>query len=416
MGGRPDASISHSSCCNAVVAGDAADVTDAAGTASGDAAGTASGDAAGTDSGNAADVTDAADATGDAADAGRAAVANAGAADVAHSSGPADKASVITQIRSRRFRSRRFRSRRIRFRRIRFRRIRFRWIRLRCLGWAEFPLPGRLLFIWNSVRYRGWQSGRSGRGRTDEQAGDLAVTVVGDLSGQLTGLALQRDVHHGVVAQQPGGRLPDVLAPADHGDRLGPDGGDAVGVQALAHGLVEVLAYLLPPALDEEGGQRDRPVRRAGQHGPDHRPAGSGVDRPPEPLEGGLPGRVQDISDLAPAMAGGPRPVHGRVQGRVRGGGQLPRRHHGTERRAGTRLGELIHEAACRVADPDGYGVGPIGHVPRCVKIPMTLTRCQDLLNVSPLAALGKRPPAPGRTPARGAAVPPPSTPSLLQR
>src|SRR5215831_8842924 len=167
MGGRPDASISHSSCCNAVVAGDAADVTDAAGTASGDAAGTASENAAGTDSGNAADVTDAADATGDAADAGRAAVANAGAADVAHSSGPADKTSVITQIRSRRFR---FRP--IRFRPIRLRPIRLRPIRLRRLGWAEFPLPGRLLFIWNSVRYRGWQASRSGRGLTDEQAGD----------------------------------------------------------------------------------------------------------------------------------------------------------------------------------------------------------------------------------------------------
>src|SRR5215470_4055634 len=352
MGSRADASISHSSCCNAVVAGAAA------GVATGDARAMADGDAG-----------------------------DAGWLAVAHSSGAAHKTSVITRVRCRR--------------------LRFRRLRLRCRGWAELALPGRLLLIWGSVRYRGWTA-RSGRGRTDEQAGDLAVTVVGDPSGQLAGFALQRDVHHGVVAQQTGGRLPDVLAAADHRDRLSPDGRDTVGVEALAHGLVEVLAYLLPAALGEQDGQRDRPVRRAGQRGPDHRPAGPGVDRPPEPLESGLPGRIKDISDLAPAMAGGPRPVHGRVQGRVRGGGQLPRRHHGPERRAGARLGEFIHEAACRVADPDGYGVGPIGHVPRCVKIPMTPTRRQDFLNIASPAALGKRPLAPRRAPARGIAVPPP--------
>src|SRR5215468_3100626 len=346
MGGRADASISHSSCRSAVVAGAAAGV-----------------------------------ATGDARAMAGAVAGDVGWLAVAHSSGAAHKTSVITRVRCRRLRCRR--------------------LRLRCRGWAEFALPGRLLLIWGSVRYRGWTA-RSGRGRTDEQAGDLAVTVVGDPSGQLAGFALQRDVHHGVVAQQTGGRLPDVLAAADHRDRLSPDGGDTVGVEALAHGLVEVLAYLLPAALGEKDGQRDRPVRRTGQRGPDHRPAGPGVDRPPEPLESGLPGRVKDISDLAPAMAGGPRPVHGRAQRRVRGGGQLPRRRHGTERRAGARLGELIHEAACRVAHPHGYGVGPIGHVLQFVKTCMTLTRCQDLLNISPLTALGKRPPTARRTPARG--------------
>src|SRR5215831_16871063 len=110
MGGRADASISHSSCRNAVVAGAAA------GVATGDA-GAMAGAVAG--------------------DVGRLAVASAGAAGVAHSSAAADKTSVIT-------------------------RLRFRRLRLRCRGWAEFALPGRLLLIWGSVGDRGWTVGRSG--------------------------------------------------------------------------------------------------------------------------------------------------------------------------------------------------------------------------------------------------------------
>jgi hypothetical protein len=62
-------------------------------------------------------------AAGDAGDVGWLAVASAGATGVAHSSGAADKTSVIT-------------------------RVRFRRLRLRCRGWAEFALPGRLLLIW----------------------------------------------------------------------------------------------------------------------------------------------------------------------------------------------------------------------------------------------------------------------------
>ena len=111
MGGRADASMSHSSCCNAAVAGAAARVATGAATAMAGAVG----------------------------DVGWLAVASAGAAGVAHSSGAADKTSVITRVR--------------------FRRVRFRRLRLRCRGWAEFALPGRLLLIWGSVRYRGWTGG-----------------------------------------------------------------------------------------------------------------------------------------------------------------------------------------------------------------------------------------------------------------
>jgi hypothetical protein len=64
-------------------------------------------------------------ADGDAGDVGWLAVASAGAAGVAHSSGAADKTSVITRVR--------------------IRRLRFRRLRLRCRGWAEFALPGWLL-------------------------------------------------------------------------------------------------------------------------------------------------------------------------------------------------------------------------------------------------------------------------------
>ena len=93
----------------------------------------------------------------------------------------------------------------------------------------------------------------------------------------------------------------------------------------------------------------------------------------PEPLERGPPGGAQDITDLPPAMAGGPRLIDGLLQRLAGGGGKLSGRRHGSQRRAGA--GHLVREPARSVADPARHRIGRSGPVTHKVKVAMTLDR-----------------------------------------
>ena len=107
----------------------------------------------------------------------------------------------------------------------------------------------------------------------------------------------------GAQAHRVGERLPHPLEAADHADRLRVRVGDAPGVDVLEHPRGEILGRRLPAAFDDVGEQVDRPVHRPPRHGPGHGLAGPRIDRPAEPLERGLPGRVENIAYLPPATA-----------------------------------------------------------------------------------------------------------------
>jgi hypothetical protein len=107
----------------------------------------------------------------------------------------------------------------------------------------------------------------------------------------------------------------------------------------------------------------------------------------PEPLERGLPGGAENIANLPPAMTGHARLVDGLLHRLAGDGGQVPCRRQGGKRGAaadaGDRIGEPIHG----------------------VKVFMTISRCQFILDIRTIRGI---PPAPRRTPACRVTVPPP--------
>ena len=166
-------------------------------------------------------------------------------------------------------------------------------------------------------------------------------------------------------------------------------------VEGFAHLGVEVPARLLPAAFGHAGDDRDGPVCRAGRDLRAHRSAGARVDRVPEPLERGLPGSAENITDLPPAMTGRARPVDGLLQRLAGCGGQVPGRRQGFQREAAAATGDRVRE--------------PV-HV---VKIVMTMARCQVFLHAR---SAGGIPPAPRRAPASSVTISPSPALTLLRR
>jgi hypothetical protein len=212
----------------------------------------------------------------------------------------------------------------------------------------------------------------------EAKAGDLAVVVEADKQHRLAGLEIQPDVNHNAVAGRDRVHLTSALIAAEHADHVRPAAGEEINVVALAHEVVEAAQHFFPPARGEAGEELCCPLDCAGRDGARHRLAGAGIDRVPEPLERGLPAGAEHITDIPPALPGGPGTVDGRLQGSLGGGRQFPCRRHGIPRRGAA--GELLGKAACRVSDPEGNGVIYAGHAVHGVKVSMTVIGCQTFL------------------------------------
>jgi hypothetical protein len=248
----------------------------------------------------------------------------------------------------------------------------------------------------------------------EAKAGHLAVAVEADEQHRLAGLEFQPDVDHGAVAGRDRVHLARALVAAEHADHLRPSAGEAVNVVALAHEVVEVTKHFFPPAGGEAGEELGCPLDRAWRDGAGHRLAGAGIDRVPEPLERGLPAGAEHVTDIPPALPGGPGTVNGRLHGCLGGGRQVPCRRHGVRRRGAA--GELPDKAACRVGDPERNRVVRAGHAVHAVKVSMTVIGCQLFLYSQRSAASRARPQAAGRVPAPGVAIPAFTPPALLGR
>jgi len=248
----------------------------------------------------------------------------------------------------------------------------------------------------------------------EAKAGDLAVAVEADEQHRLAGLEIQPDVDHNAVAGRDRVHLARALVAAEHADQWRPSAGQAVDVVALAHEVVEVSEHFFPPAGGEAGEELGCPLDRAGRDGAGHRLAGAGIDRVPEPLERGLPARADQVTDIPPALPGGPGTVNRLLQGRLGGGRQVPCRRNGLPRRGAA--GELLDQAAGRAGDPESNGVVRAGHAAHGVKVSMTVVSCQISLYGFRSTAVRARPLAACRVPASRVAVPALASLSLLGR
>ena len=87
--------------------------------------------------------------------------------------------------------------------------------------------------------------------KLQRQASDFAVTVEDHFPDRPAGRESQRDIHHGVTTELPGGWGTYALEAADGTRHLRPRAGEPVRAHASAQARVQFPVHLLPAALDE---------------------------------------------------------------------------------------------------------------------------------------------------------------------